>query len=390
MRALWIIQWGFAACGPVMLHPPTVATCIDEGGARDVVPPGVGDLVITEVMPKPKRWSAAAAQWFEIVATADVDLNGVGIDRANDVGGRPEIISTPECVHLAAGSYAVFARSNDSASNGNVRPIATFSFSLNPNGSADVQLIQGAEVIDRVAWSTAPSGASLQLDPGTTDAVANDDSTNFCNALTSYDATGGNFGTPGTENPPCPPAESAGQCIDEGAMRPIVKPTMGQLVLTEFLANTRGSGNDKNQEWFEIANIGPRAFDLNGITFSGSSASDTVTAMECTSVAPGSVALLAHSADPAVNGGLPSVDATFTFALANSNGSISAFDGSTLLDRIAWTTPAQGDGIARQLKPTQLHPVANDAEDNYCAARAAQEYGDRGNVGTPRAENVCL
>lgn len=356
---------------------------------RATVPPSVGDLVITEVMPKPKLLSAAAAQWFEVMALTDLDLNGVGLDRATDANVKPEIIAAPECIHLAAGSYAVFARSQDAALNGNVSALAAFSFSLNPNAAPEVRVVYGTDVIDSATWVDAKPGVALQLEPNASDGAANDDPSKFCSATTIYDATTGNLGTPGTANPPCPPVIAPGACLDGQVARPIVKPATGQLVITEFLANARGTGNDSTQEWFEIANAGQTAFDVNGITFSGTTASDTIETANCQTVAPGSFALFAHSSDAAVNGGLPAVDATFSFALANSNGSISALDGPTLLDQVTWTVPSQGDGISRQLEPTHLNGVANDDEHNFCTAIPAQQYGSRANFGTPKAANQC-
>lgn len=368
---------------------PRGGVCADSGGRRDAVPPGVGDLVITEIMAKPKQLSAVAAQWFEVFAQTDLDLNGVTIERASDANVEPEVIAANECMHLAAGSYAVFARSEDSAQNGQLTPHAAFSFSLNPDGDPGLQLVYGGEVIDRVIWNASTSGAAWQLDPGKTDAVANDELSSFCDATTVYELAGGNKGSPGAANPPCPRRVGQGECMDGARVRPIVKPLTGQLVITEFLANASGSGSDAMQEWFEVANTGATPFDLNGLTVSSATAKSVVDAMDCTSVAPASFALFAHSTDPAINGGLPRVDATFAFPLANRDGALSVADGTAMLDRIAWTTPGQRDGASRQLQPTYMTAIDNDREDHFCVAEG-NPYGPDGNIGTPRAPNVCV
>lgn len=380
---------GFLACGFMPGGPRDPGRCIDAGGLRDAVPPSVGDLVITEVMAKPKHLSATVAQWFEVVARTDLDLNGVYLHRANAANIEPEVVAAEECLHLPAGSYAVFARSEDAAQNGNLVASGVFSFSLNPDGEPDVQVVTDDEVIDRVTWSGSTSGTSLQLDPGKIDAVANDEPESFCDATTVYELAGGNKGSPGAANPPCPTRVEAGECRDGAVVRPIASPRSGQLVITEFLANPSGSGSDAMQEWFEVANIGSTAFDLNNLTVASGTRNSVVVSTDCIPVLPGGFALFAHSTDPTINGGLSPVAATFSFALANRNGSLSVSDENAVLDQIAWTGSPQSDGIARQLKPTHMNVVDNDVEANFCAAGPGNTYGRDGNLGTPGASNVC-
>jgi hypothetical protein len=162
------------------------------------------------------------------------------------------------------------------------------------------------------------------------------------------------------------------------------------------MANPRDTGTDATQEWFEITNTGATAFDLNDLTLKGNAATgNTITSPACKSVAAGGFALFAHSADPLVNGGLPEIDATFTFSLAQTNGTISILDGVTVLDMIAWATPTQVDGVANQLRPTFTNVTDNDNAaptntTNYCVAVAGQKYGTAENYGTPKAVNACM
>lgn len=380
---------GLMACGFAPRQPRGSSTCRDDGVVRAVVAPAAGDLVITEIMAKPKHLSATVAQWLEVTAHADRDLNGVRISRANVIAIEPSVIADEECLHLAVGEYAVFARSDDPAQNGNLATSGVFAFSLNPDDSPDVQLVYGTEVIDRVTWSTSTSGASLQLDPDTTDAIANDEPATFCDATTVYEPTGGNMGTPGGANVSCPRHVGDDECVDGTSVRPIVKPLPGQLVITEFLANAHGSGSDAMQEWFEVANTGAAPFDLNGLAVSSATARTEIRPQQCVSVAPGGFALFAHATDPATNGGLPKVDATFSFPLANRGGVLRVLDGTEILDQIAWTLPAQSDGVSRGLPPEFFNVVDNDSETRFCAADSASGYGVDGNIGTPRAANVC-
>ncbi len=375
-------------------QPVVVGACSDGGVMRATVPPSVGDLVITEIMPKPKSVSTTLGQWFEIKALVDVDLNGIGLDRANDNNVKPEIIAQTDCLHMAAGTYATFARNTDMTMNGGVTAIGSFAFSLTPTSTPDVQLVYGADVIDAVTWTTSTSGASLSLSPLATDAASNDDPANFCNGSVLYN--GMDLGSPGMANGACPVVVQPGQCLANGTPRAIVKPAAGQLVIDEFMANP--SGTDGTKEWFEITNTGAAAFDLNGLTLVGGTATtgNAITANECKSVAAGGYGLFARTSDPAANGGLPAVDATFSFVINNTNFALSVLDGAAVLDKIAWTTPTQVDGVALQLQPTTIDSTSNDNANvsnttNYCKASAGQNYGTVAtNYGTPGAVNVCM
>lgn len=374
-------------CAPVV-----IGQCSDGGTMRDAVPPAPGDLVITEVMPKPKAVSATTGQWFEVLALKDLDLNGVGLDRAGD-SASPTLITATDCIHMTAGSYAVFARSADMAMNGGLTTLATFPFSINPTGTPDVQLVYGTEVIDAVSWTTSTTGKSLSLDPDAATATGNDSPSNFCDGVAVYNTVGPNMdlGTPGAANAQCATVPGPGQCLDNGTLRSIVKPAAGQLVVSEFLANPAGTGTDTTQEWIEVTNSGAAAFDLNGLGLKGNTTTvNTIQSADCKPVAAGGFALFAHGTDTATNGGLPPVDATFTFALAASNGSLSVLDGATVLDAVTWTTPAIGDGVGKQLKPTNTNVTDNDSQANFCDGKAAQMYGTAANFGTPKAANVCL
>ena len=93
----------------------------------------------------------------------------------------------------------------------------------------------------------------------------------------------------------------------------------------------------------------------------------------CKPVSPGGFALFARSTDPAVNGMLPPVDATFGFTLADSGGDVRVLDGGAVLDAVSW--PTSTVGVSAQLVPR--------------ACAAITPYGDGANAGTPRAPNVC-
>jgi hypothetical protein len=375
--------------------PVVVGQCLDGTlGMRDTVGPGPGDLVITEVMPSPSTVSDTVGEWFEARVMKDIDLNGIGLDRVGDTTANPDLIQSADCLHVVAGAYVVFARSMDPLANGGLGPIGTFRFSI-VTGSAtspgDVRILNGPTIVDAVTWTSSRASHSLSLDPDFTNDTANDDAANFCDGSTVYHTAGtvNDYGTPGTPNPQCPLLPGPGQCLDRGTPRAIVKPAAGQLVITEFLANPAGTGSDATQEWFEVKNTGAAAFDLNGLTLRSATSMNTVSSAECKSVAAGGYALFAHSTDMATNGGLPAVDATFTFALYQSNGSLSILDGTIVLDAITWTTGIQ-DGASKQLQPGMTSTTANDDPANYCDALPTQMYGSAANFGTPKAVNACM
>jgi hypothetical protein len=382
--------------------PIVVGQCNDGGTMRDAVPPMPGDLVITEVMPKPSSVSATVGQWFEVLATRDVDLNGIVLDRANDTANG-QTLSSADCLRLTAGSYAVFARSGDASMNGGLTTMGTFSFSINPTtNTPDIQLMYGGMVIDAVTWMSSTSGRSLSLDPDFLSSTGNDDAANFCDGEAIYN--GNDRGTPGATNAQCPNVAPAGKCDDAGTFRNIVKPTAGQLVITEFLANPATTPSDPpdgttddDKEWFEVKNTGATAFDLNELGIANGAATPTPTLVQsstCISVAPGELALFARSKDTARNAGLPEVDATFSFKLTDSgvNAGIQIFDGTTLLDAVKWTSVTAGRALG--LDPDHHNTTDNDVaaptpaatpDKIYCLG--STPYGDNSNQGTPKAAN---
>jgi hypothetical protein len=371
-------------------QPIVVGQCNEGGKLRNAVAPGPGDLVITEVMPSPAKASDATGEWFEAKVMNDVDLNGVGLDRAGDNGIKPDILTSSDCIHARAGSYVVFARSNLPAANGGIATasiLGTFKFSIvagTPTAPGDVEIVAGTTVVDSVSWTRSTTGKSLQLDPDLIDPAANDTESNFCSATAAYGL--GDLGSPGMENSQCTTLPAPGTC-DDGAVRAIVKPAAGQLVISEFLANPANvaGASDAQREWFEITNTGRAAFDLNELTVGRiGGAGAPVQSARCISVPPGGFAVFARSTDAMANGMLPSVHATFKFGLVDTSGDLQVSDGATLLDAIRWTSVTSG--VSKQLDPAHLSAADNDVATNFCPGTAL--YGDMTNKGTPGAANA--
>jgi hypothetical protein len=368
--------------------------CNDGGTPRATVPPSPGDLIITEVMATPNAVAASVGEWFEVKVMTDVDLNGLGLDRAGD-SAMPNLITAEDCLRVTAGTLLVFAKSADSAANAGLpRVDGVFTFSLT-DGSGDVRILSGTTEIDAVTWSTSRSGKTHQLDPDFLDPVANDNTAYWCDGTTPYGtSTTQDLGTPGADNNQCTILPPPGTCFDGTSDRAVLAPLVGQLIITEFMPNP--DGTDGNREWIELHNVGIDPVDLNGLTIDradGSSAANDILATSCLTVAPGGYALLAQSADPMLNDNLPPVDAVFSFPMVSGSSTtptiLQLLDGATVIDSV--TSHCAPSNAAKQLDPDFLTAAGNDVEANYCTATTV--YGTNtttpanANKGTPKAAN---
>ena len=231
-------------------QPLVIGQCTESGQMRPTVPPAIGDLVITEFLSNPKTIADDKGEWFEALAKASFDLNGIGLDRAGDNNMAPKVVDDTACLHVTTGDYVVFARSSDMTLNGGLpadKVKGVFSFSMVDGTTAspgDIRIMYGADVIDSVTYVGAHEGKALALSPAALDATANDDQSNFCEATDQYDTVSPNYGTPGAVNPAC--CQSAAgwpvqchRCGPRRATRDIVKPPAGTLVISEFTAASR-------------------------------------------------------------------------------------------------------------------------------------------------------
>lgn len=395
---------------PECLPEATLGTCIDAttNALRPVVPPGAGEVIVTEVLANPSV-REATQEWFEVLALRSVDLNDVTVATAT----ATDKLTASKCLRVEAGSYAIIARSADPFVNGDLpAPLITTTLSL-ANSNERLSLVLGDAGIDMAAITTSANGVAWQLDPTLLSAAANDDPASFCHATQPWGADGGgDWGTPAAANTACPARPDGGtdsgvpdagdpnSCFDPGlgASRPIDRPVVGDVVLTEVMADPVLVA-DTAGEWFEL--LVKRDLDLNGVVLAseGTAASDstTLSSSACMRVDAGTWALFAHSADPAVNGGLPPVAATFSFGLANSGALqtrfVRASSQGTELDRLAYpvTSTAVIAGASVMLVGGKVDPADNDVLANLCNAPTSQRFtltdGGVGERGTPGAAN---
>ena len=179
--------------------------CLDGGVSRAVQAPGLGDLIVNEVMARPAApLTEASAEWFELHALAPVDLNGLQIGTgvgSLDVGQPSMTLSSPNCIEVPTGGFVLFARSADSGANGGLAPDHVFTFSL-VNTASTLFLASDDRVVDRISLGAATQGSSEMLHSGDLTAHENDDPVSWCDSFSSY--TTGNTGTPKAANGSCP------------------------------------------------------------------------------------------------------------------------------------------------------------------------------------------
>ena len=185
---------------------PAPGHCLEGGTPRPVVGPAEGELVIREVLADPASpLTDADGEWFEVVALAGVDLNG--LELGTTFGTVIDQIDAADCLPAAAGDVVLFARSADPAVNGGLAPDHLFGFSL-VNGGGELHLARDGNLIDAVAWGAGDvaSGRARNLPPGLEDAAANDDPASWCNvpAEAAFLYADGNHGTPDAPNVECP------------------------------------------------------------------------------------------------------------------------------------------------------------------------------------------
>ena len=155
-------------------------------------------------------------------------------------------------------------------------------------------------------------------------------------------------------------------------------PKLGQLVISEVMANP--AGTEADQEWFEMFN--PTSFQLN---LDGCAVDGGLQIATQSLVSPSQFAVVARNGNSGTNGGITPT-AVAMFALANADSLTFACFG-TSLDTVAWTSAL--DGQSWTLEPTEMTTVANDDPSNWCFD-STSAYGDKSaGTGTPGTVNSC-
>lgn len=163
----------------------------------------------------------------------------------------------------------------------------------------------------------------------------------------------------------------------------------GQLVFSEVMVDP-AAVSDANGEWFELSNTTTDlTFSLQGAVISDDDGERFTIEGDIT-IGPGERLVFARSLEMGVNGG---VTANYAYGtamdLANSGDELVLTVGSTVIDRVAYTSSwPRAAGVSMQLDPTAHTHTANDSAASWC--RSTQPYGSVADKGTPgRANTTC-
>jgi len=186
------------------------------------------------------------------------------------------------------------------------------------------------------------------------------------------------------------------QCRDAGGTtRTPVAPQVGDVVVTEFMA-APSTNNNGGAEWFEIAINSD--LDLNGLEISNESAGSILLSSDsCLHVQAGERLVFARSAEAAENGGLPFVNVTFGFTLADfgttahPERALILHYGDVELNRVTWTKSTKGASWQRAAWALDADASDSSADGGqeaqlWCVTPSRVTYG-LGDHGTPGMQN---
>jgi len=373
-----IVLTGYVSCA-ACARSSRASACVD------VLAPG--DVVISEIFASYAQGASGdpPIEWLELynATERELALDGATLSAAHSDGsaGKQHVIAA---LAIAPGGYVTLGNAAPNAR----PPYLDYGYgnalgSLAASTGGTLALACGDTAIASARFAEVRTGHARELSAADPPARAAADDA-WCDA-SAHSFAPDNYGTPGASSDCIPPA--SGRCLDDatGVPRALRSPVAGELVISEVMANPK---IEPAQEWFEIANVGSEPFDLAGLLLDRATDTrppDAIDPTRCNRVAATGFAVFAHALDPASNGGLAAVAATFGFSLVNSGGELRVLAGTSVLDAASWG--ATHDGIALELPASALTSEGNDDAASWCAADTP--YGDGANLGTPGAPNSC-
>jgi len=186
---------------PADTLPP--GTCLEGGVPRKIRTPQPGQLILNELMINPKGLDDRNAEWVELWALENVDLNELVLATRS---ASQKIVST-NCIRVEADAYVLLARSAELEINGCLWEVDGLQTLLLPNGATvanplSLTLYAGDEILDTVSYPTVQTGRSYQRDPDTQEWCYAPLSTPFYD--TCRKELSSNRGTPKSDNVSCP------------------------------------------------------------------------------------------------------------------------------------------------------------------------------------------
>jgi hypothetical protein len=246
------------ACGTI--------ACFD-GNVRAVEPPGVGELLVTEVFANPVG-NDRNGEWLEVLANVPRDVNGLTI--VNDTGASHQSITIrdPLCRRVGPSHPGVIAFLHREDRDAVVSPLAPDAFAWVGSDSflfsspLTLTLSWSDDTVDVAAVPAAAEGASQALAAAAWGPGANEDPAAFCTSSQTGYFDG--YGSPGATN------LCGSECVDAGDPRSAIPPA--GLEVVEIYADPPGA--DARRDYAELRLSG--AGDFNGVWLHSASATGAV------------------------------------------------------------------------------------------------------------------
>lgn len=362
----WSTPWTLFGT-PGAANPPCDACfCQDtDGGIVEGKSPAPGEIVLTEVMPDVlgSETDFSEREWFEARlgedATGGRDLACLKLRYPIDGSALSFVNPKRECLHVAAGEYAVFARSDVSDRNGGLPRVHVLfpksgSGLKGDNGSLGLYLSDGTVLDEIEDWGPSGDGVARQFDADLLEddpLSENDAPGGWCDAFAPYGDEPGQYGSPGAPNFSC----TACYCKDEDdewALAP--PPAAGELRITEVFGNTPGS-EASELEWIEVRSLAASVRYLNCVALVlDGERQDTIGKLDptCAPIAPGAHAVLCASETAAAAVGIPecygydgrALKNSDTVGVATREGSLDTRVYEGLEDGVSWMQSGDDSG----------------------------------------------
>lgn len=370
-----------------------------------------GELVITEVMVNPT--CGEESQYVEIMLLADHNISLDGLTLQIDA----LTVTFPVGANMRPYASYVLARTPTGQASGNCYfggspEVMRYSgMSIARTGST-LRLKSGAVILDSVVTNGLPArrGISWQFDPVFIDedlsidppGTMNNDILNWCLAADSVSGST-DLGTPGLNNFCAPPLDTQDSSapvdtdMDTGhtdilPLKSVGELAVGDLVITEFMADPASPCADEDGEYIEVLNNTAFRVDLQGLVVSTNSGSGSIGASLI--VKPGVYAVLPRN--PAttqcfrfgVSSAWKAAPYPANIALNQAGDVLSISTGAVTLDVVdfqAWT-PVAYSGESWSLVPSVSTPAGNDTQSVWC--RGGGSIGSQ-NIGTPGQQLTC-